>query len=185
MRPSSLLAPLLALAALACASTEVDWERVEEARFVSEDGSFTLELPLGWARSEHALTREGWERQTITFNAGAVLEPTEGLPIDASAPELLEVMREQLAGQPGIELVECRAARLDGLAAFRMHFRRSAEEDAPPSPAQAVLYGAVDGVTLYAFSLESGDAASFAQDLEAFELMVASFHRVGGASPPR
>lgn len=183
MRSSPLVAAFLALA-VACASTEVDWERIQDARFVSEDGTFALELPLGWARSERALTHDGWEHQTITFNAGAVFEPGVSRPVDASSPELLAAMQDQLATQPGIELVECRAARLDGLAAFRMHFRRVAEEgeEAPAAPAQAVLYGAIDGETLYAFSLESACAETFPRDLETFELMVASFRRLGAST---
>lgn len=179
MRSLLLVASVLALAA-ACASTEVEWERIEDTRFTAEDGSFALELPLGWARSERALTHDGWEHQTITFNAGAVFEPGVARPADASSPELLAAMQDELAAQPGIELVELRPATLDGLAAFRMHFRRVAEDGAPAG-AQAVLYGAIDGETLYAFSLESASAATFPRDLEAFELMVASFRRLGVA----
>jgi hypothetical protein len=188
MRFLSLLAPALALAAAcastACASTEVEWERIEDARFTAEDGTFALELPLGWVRSERALTHDGWEHQTITFNAGAVFEPGVSRPADASSPELLAAMQDELAAQPGIELVELRPATLDGLPAFRMHFRRVAEDGAPAesqAEAQAVLYGAIDGETLYAFSLESASAETFPRDLEAFEQMVASFRRLGVA----
>jgi len=170
---------LLAVLVPACASTALEWERIEDPHFVAADGSFTLELPLGWARTEQALTHDGWEHQTITFNSGAVLAPDEGQAIDAASPELLAAMQDELSAQPGIELVEVRPARLDGLAGFRMHFRRvpveGAEASAPGQ--QAVLYAAIDGVTLYAFSLECTDPATFARDLEAFELMVASFRR--------
>src|SRR5688572_24415658 len=98
MRSLSLRAPVLALAAAcattACASTEVEWERIEDTRFIAEDGSFALELPRGWARSERALTHDGWEHQTITFNAGAVFEPGVSRPTDASSPELLAAMQD-------------------------------------------------------------------------------------------
>ena len=180
-------APALVLLALtaACASTEAEWDRIEDPRFVAEDGTYALELPVGWARSERALTHDGWEHQTITFNAGAVLEPSEGQAIDAASPQLLAAMQDELSAQPGIELVEVRPAVLDGLAAFRMHFRRIPEEGAeePVPPSQAVLYAAIDGVTLYAFSLESTSTAAFPRDLEAFELMVASFRRLDPARP--
>jgi hypothetical protein len=176
--------PLLFLAA-ACASTAVDFERISDPRFVAEDGSFTLELPVGWSRHERALTRDGWQHQTITFNSGAVLEPAEGRPIDASAPELLSAMQDELAHQPGIELLECRAAQLDSLSAFRMHFRRLPEDGAPAGPAQqAVLYAAIDGRTLYALSLENARAETFADDLADFERMVASFRRTPGGKAP-
>ena len=181
MRSLFPLAPVLALAmacaSTACASTEVEWERIEDARFTAEDGTFALELPLGWVRSERALTHDGWEHQTITFNAGAVFEPGVARPADASSPQLLAAMQDELAAQPGIELVELRPATIDGLPAFRMHFRRLAEDGAP-SGAQAVLYGAIDGEMLYAFSLESASAETFPRDLEALEQMVASFRRL-------
>jgi hypothetical protein len=179
VRPLLLAGALLATLAPACASAELEWERIEDPHFVAVDGSFSLELPLGWARTEQALTHDGWEHQTITFNSGAVLAPAEGQAIDAASPELLAAMQDELSTQPGIELVDVRPARLDGLAAFRMHFRRVAlEEGAEAPPQQAVLYAAIDGVTLYAFSLESSDPATFGRDLAAFELMVASFRRL-------
>ncbi|HEX6881971.1 MAG TPA: hypothetical protein VF530_01245 [Planctomycetota bacterium] len=179
MRPLVLAGALLVSLAPACASTELEWERIEDPHFLAADGSYTLELPLGWARTEQALTHDGWEHQTITFNAGAVLAPAEGQAIDAASPELLAAMQDELSAQPGIELVEVRPARLDGLSGFRMHFRRlPLEEGGEAPPQQAVLYAAIDGVTLYAFSLECSDPATFGRDLQAFELMVASFRRL-------
>jgi hypothetical protein len=174
LRPAS---ALLSILAVSCASTEVDYERIVDPHFTAEDGSYTLELPLGWARSDHALTHDGWELQTITFNSGPVLDVGGGTPIDAAAPGFLAAMQEELSEQPGIELLEVRPATLDGLAGFRMHFRRLPEEEDEPSPAQAVLYAAVENTMLYAFSLECTTPAAFPRDLEAFELLVASFRR--------
>lgn len=180
MRPHALL---LAALVPACSATEIEWERVEDPRFVAEDGSYSLELPLGWVRSEHALTRDGWELQVISFNAGPVLEPVDGAPIDLAAPELLVALQDQLAVQPGVQVIECRSATLDALPGFRMHFTLEASSRPQAGPrattgsTETVLYGAVEGVTLYAFSFESRSPGSFARDLEVFERLVASFER--------
>lgn len=183
--------PLLAFLVLACSATELEWERVEDPLFVAEDGSYSLDLPLGWIRSEHALTRDGWELQVISFNAGPVLgamEGMEGTAIDLSSPELLVALQEGLAAKPGARVIECRPATLDALPGFRMHFTQAALADPedPESPAldvEIVLYGAVEGVTLYAFSFENRRPASFARDLEVFERLVASFERLESGQP--
>jgi hypothetical protein len=192
----TLLVLLTAPFAPACHATQVETATIEDAHFLAEDGSYELELPLGWQRSEHALTHDGWEQQTITFNSGAVLGQ-EGNPIDASAPQLLAAMQDQLEAQPGIELIECRAVVLDGLSGFRMHFRQAEEADetgteaaessgtdpniadssTADSSTEVVIYCAIDGQTLYAFSLESKNPATLARDLEALERLVMSFHR--------
>jgi hypothetical protein len=175
------LAPVLLATLVACATTEVEPELVESSRFVAADGSYSLELPLGWKRAEQALTLEGWEHQSITFNAGPVLAGEEG-GVDPSAPELLTAMRDQLLAQPGIDLIECRAATLDGLPGFRMQYRETTGETPDAAPhVEVVVYGAVEGPMLYAFSLESRDPATFARDQAVFESLVASFRH---ADPP-
>ncbi len=173
----------------ACSATEIEWERVEDPRFVAEDGSYALELPLGWVRSEHSLTREGWEAQLISFNAGPVLEAANGTAIDLAAPQLLVALQDELAAQPGVEVIDCRPVTLDALPGFRMHFFQEAPPDLeadPGTPADStemVLYGAVEGVTLYAFSFESRSPVTLARDLEVFERLVASFERLEPARP--
>ena len=56
------------------------------------------------------------------------------------------------------------------------------DAEANPGPTagrtELVLYGAVAGATLYAFSFESRSPATFARDLEVFERLVASFARL-------
>lgn len=166
---------ILGLALLAaCGTTEVEPERVETPHHVSADGSYALELPLGWIRDGNALTREGFEAQTITFNAGPVLEDAAPGSVDVGAPELLQAMREQLETQPGVSVLACLPATFDGLAGFRLHFRQGT----PEAAREHLICGAVAGQTLFAFSYEAAAGAPFAHDLEAFERMVASFdHR--------
>jgi len=186
---------LLALAAsflLGCVSdTAIEqWEPVAEARFVAEDGSFSLELPTGWRRSGQMITRDGPELHTITFNAGDVMDPSAEA-IDPSSPELLQAMEDTLAAQPGVKVLELGTATLDGLAGFRMHFTQEPPVDpaAPPAAAgaeapakrEALLYAAIDGTTLYALSYEAADGVRFALDLAVFERLVASFRR---GTPP-
>jgi hypothetical protein len=100
MRPSTRLAAgLAALAAQvlglglapSCASqsVEVEWEEVDSPHYVSEDGRFALELPLGWLRSGRVLARAPKGEHSITFNAGPVLMGEEALGVDASAPQLM------------------------------------------------------------------------------------------------
>ena len=181
---------LLALAAsflLACTSTTTieQWEPVGATRFVAEDGSFSLELPEGWQRSGQLLTRDGAELQAITFNAGDVMDPSQAL--DPSSPELLQAMKDTLASQPGVEVLELGAATLDGLAGFRMHFTQeppadpAAPQAVPPPKREALLYAAIDGSTLYALSYEAADGVRFALDLAVFERLVASFRRGAGS----
>jgi hypothetical protein len=180
---------ILALALLAaCAARELEPELVERPHFVSEDGSYALELPLGWRRDGNALTRDGWEFQTITFNAGPVLADSDPQAVDASAPELLQAMREQLESQPGVTVLACLPATFDGLAGFRLHFRRSEPPapDAPPEvepapPREMLICGAISGQTLFAFSYEAEAGADFGRDLDAFERMLASFDHL---TPP-
>jgi hypothetical protein len=178
---------LLALLTLACSATEIEWERVEDPRFVAEDGSYSLELPLGWVRSEHSLTRDGWELQVISFNAGPVLAPADGTAIDLAAPELLVALQDELAAQSGVRVIECRPATLGSLLGFRMHFTQEVSVDpvadpgSPVGSAEIVIYGAVEGATLYAFSFENRSPASFTRDLEVFERLVASFERAPAA----
>lgn len=173
----------------ACTATEIEWERIEDPLFVAEDGSYSLELPLGWVRAEHSLTRDGWEAQVISFNAGPVLETEDGSAIDPAAPELLVALQDELSAQPGVEVIECRSVTLDALPGFRMHFTQqgplASEEDTGTleGSTEMVLYGAVEGVTLYAFSFENRRPATFARDLEVFERLVASFDRLEPAPP--
>ena len=191
----ALLASLIWAGSLACSSTEIEWERIEDPHFVAEDGSYSLELPLGWVRAEHSLTQDGWEAQVISFNAGAVLETADGSAIDPAAPELLIALQDELSAQPGVEVIDCRSVTLDALPGFRMHFTQTAPVDLegdsgtpagstePALRTEMVLYGAVEGVTLYAFSFESRRPATFARDLEVFEQLVASFARREHARP--
>lgn len=171
---------VLALAA-ACAgpSVETEWQRVETPHFVSADERFSLELPLGWVRSGGVLARDPDGQHSISFNAGPVLSGEDALAVDASAPELLQAMSEQIAAQPGVELFDCRAVKLDGLPAFRAHFAHEpADGSAPSGRREHLLYGAIDGEMLYAFALEAPAGADFARDLPEFEDMVASFRRL-------
>jgi hypothetical protein len=169
------------LIASACRATVIEPVPVEDPRFVAEDGSYSLELPLGWQRAEQTLTHDGWDRQAITFNAGAVLAADETRAIDASAPELLTAMQEQLEAQPGIELVECRSATFDDLPGFRLHFRKAQEGDdgaeTPGERTEVVIYCAIEGARLYALSLESRSPETFERDVGVLERMVASFRR--------
>jgi len=185
MTACRLLALAVSLSILSgCASTTTieaePFEPVSEARFVAEDGSFSLELPAGWRRSGQMITREGPEQQAITFNAGDVLDP--GAPaVDPNAPELLQALEDTLSSQPGVKVIELGAATLDGLPGFRMHFTQEQPVDpaAPagtaPAKSEALIYSAIDGTTLYALSYEAADAARYALDLAAFEHLVASF----------
>lgn len=178
------MSPRLALLALAlapaCAAREVEPERVESPHYVSADGSWTLELPLGWLRDGNALTREDFAAQSITFNAGPVLDDSDPKAVDASAPELLQAMREQLEAQPGVTVLACLPATFDGLAGFRLHFREALPSAAGEEPAsrEHLICGAIAGETLFAFAYEAQAGAPFQRDLEAFERMLASFdHR--------
>jgi hypothetical protein len=174
---------LLALLAGACATSEVGWERVEEPRFVAEDGSYSLELPVGWIRAEQALTRDGWKQQTITFNAGPVLE-AEGADAIDPGPKLLAAMREMLASQPGLEVRECRTDTFGGLPGFRLRFTSApATSEAGQAAREHLLCGAIDGATLYAFSYEAPTGEAFASDLATFERMVASFTPLARPAP--
>jgi hypothetical protein len=178
--------PWLATVSLAltasCASTavEVEWERVESPRFVSKDGGFALELPVGWLRSGQVLARDPNGAHAISFNAGPVLAGESTLAVEAGAPQLLQAMEDQLALQPGVEVRECRAVVLDGLPAFRAHYLEHAD-GAPAS--EHLLYGAVAGEMLYAFALEAPAGAEFTRDLPEFEALVASFRRLAPANP--
>src|SRR5258706_15622075 len=97
-----LLAALL-LASASCVGVESDGgQRVENPTFVAEDGAYRLELPLGWKRSGQALTRDGWEQQTISFNAGRVKEPDDGQAIDASAPGFFQAPEQELTPPTGL-----------------------------------------------------------------------------------
>jgi hypothetical protein len=135
------------------------------------------------------LTRDGREEQLITFNAGAVLETADALAIDPAAPELLTAMQDELAAQPGVEVIDCRSVTLDRLPGFRMHFTQEAPVDledntgTPAGSTEMVLYLAVEGGTLYAFSFLNSRPETFERDLEVFERMVASFARLEHVPP--
>jgi hypothetical protein len=161
--------------AVGCAAREVEPERVESPHFVSADGSYALELPLGWIRDGNALTREGFEAQAITFNAGPVLGDSDPKAVDASAPELLQAMREQLEAQPGVTVLACLPATFDGLAGFRLHFREAPPGTEEQAAREHLICGAIAGETLFAFSYEAAAGAPFQRDLDTFEHMLASF----------
>lgn len=195
MSPALAAAPLLATLFLlgACAATteESQWDPLASTTYVAADGSYRLELPEGWLRSGQTLTREGPERQTITFNAGAVL-PEGAVPIDAAArPYLLQALQDELAAQPGTRVLALGDATLDELPGFRMHFVQAvpapeaeADAGAAAGPEREILiYAAVAGSTLYALAYEAEPGATFAQDLPAFEALVASFRRTPPAGP--
>jgi hypothetical protein len=168
---------LLLLAACASQVVETEWERVESPDYVSEDGRFSLRLPVGWLRSGGVLARDPEGLHAISFNAGPVLTGEDEMTIDAGAPELIQAVRDQLAAQPGVEILDCRAVTLDGTAGFRAHFRQEGD-DASPGTREHLLYSAIDGEMLYAFALETPAGADFARDLPEFEQLVASFRRL-------
>jgi hypothetical protein len=177
MRARLLLVGCLALAGCASSAVDSSYELVETADFLSDDGSFRLELPLGWRRVDHALTLEGWDRQTITFNAGDVLDAEAGA-IDASAPALQTAVREQLASQAGVTVHRVESVKLDGLDALRLHFTRTLDEDGQPTdPCEVLLFSAVSGTHLFALSLESRDPTTRPRDFAVFERLVTSFRR--------
>ena len=191
MRSGTLaLAGLVLALGAACASqsVETEWERVESPHYVAEDGSFALELPVGWMRSGGVLARDPDGAHAISFNAGPVLTGEDAIAVDASAPELVQAVSEQLAAQPGVRVLDCRAAALDGASGFRVHFVREPEpeagaeaeaDDAPPLPrSEHLLYSVIDGEMLYAFSLEAPAGEEFALDVPEFEELVASFRRL-------
>ncbi|NOT29628.1 MAG: hypothetical protein HOP15_04165 [Planctomycetes bacterium] len=183
MRPGAPLASLALALFPACASqsVETEWERVETPHFVAADGAFALELPLGWMRSGQVLARDPTGNHAISFNAGPVLTGDEALAVEASAPELVQALGDQLAAQPGVVVLACRAVTLDGLPGFRAHFRQSPPPDeasAAPLSSEHLLYSAIDGEMLFAFALEAPAGAEFARDLPEFEALVASFRRL-------
>ena len=114
---------------------------------------------------------------------GAALRPF------SFGPELIVALQEQLSAQPGVEVIDCRSVTLDALPGFRMHFTTQGPVESEEDPAVAegttemVLYGAVEGVTLYAFSLESRRPETFERDLVDFERLVASFDRLESVAP--
>src|SRR6185503_15968318 len=117
----------------------------------------------------------------ISFNAGPVLAGEAALAVNAAAPELVQALSEQLAAQPGVQVLDCRAATLDGLPGFRAHFMRDEPADEgskTPVKSEHLLYSAIDGEMLYAFALENAAGADFAHDLPEFEALVASFRRL-------
>lgn len=178
------LAGLAGLAACASQAVETEWEPADGARFVSEDGAFALELPRGWLRSGHVLAREPDGVRVISFNAGPVLGGEAAQAVEASAPELIQAMSDQLATLPGVRVLECRPVTLDGLAGFRAHFLRSdpvAEGSDERVEREHLLYGAIEGEMLYAFALEAPLGLDFAEDLADFERLVASFRRLPAA----
>lgn len=161
-----------ALLAGACAGTKVEPDRVETPLFVAEDGSYRIDLPLGWLRDGNSLTRDG--EQTITFNSGPVLAGAGA--IDASAPDLFLAMRHELEVQPGVTVLDCGPATFDGVPGFRMHFRTApSEESAGAVPRETLICGAVAGEVLFAFGFEAPVGEAFERDLPVFERMVASF----------
>lgn len=170
---SALAIAALACLGSACATTKVEPDRVEEPLFVAEDGSYRLDLPLGWLRDGHALTRDG--NQTITFNAGPVLANAGA--IDASAPGLFLAMRHELEAQPGVTVLDCGPATFGGVPGFRMHLRTepAAGGDAAAGTRETLICGAVAGEVLFAFAYEAAPGEAFGRDLPVFERMVASF----------
>lgn len=170
------------LAALACNATVVERDRVETPLFVAPDGSYRLELPLGWLRDGNALTLDGRDQPTIAFNAGPVLAGADPQAIDASAPELIIAMEDELATQPGVRVIDCRSVTLGGLPAFRMHFLRTDPEAADDGQRELLICGAISGETLFAFSYEAPAGEAFARELEIFERLVASFEPLASAA---
>lgn len=171
----------LALAACAAPEVETEWEPVESpSHFTSEDGAFTLELPQGWLRSGHVLARTPEGASVITFNAGPVLSGEDALAVEAGAPELIQAMSEQLATLPGVRVLTCEPVTLDGLAGFRAHYLLGGPLEADSEELverEHLLYGAIEGEMLYAFSLASPVGAEFGADMPDFESLVASFRR--------
>lgn len=177
------LAPV-SLASLACGATVVEPDRVETPLFVAPDGSYRLELPLGWLRDGNSLTLEGQDQPTIAFNAGPVLSGIDPQAIDASAPELIVAMEHELAAQPGVRVIDCRSIILGGLPAFRIHFLRADPGDTS-EPREILLCGAVSGDTLFAFSYEAPPGEAFTRELATFERLVASFQPLEPAAGGR
>jgi hypothetical protein len=171
---------ILCMLSAACAGSgsRGDWKPVEDARFVAQDGTFSLELPLGWLRAGQVLMRDPEGPEVITFNAGPVLAEST-VAIDASAPELMLAMRDELEARPWVRVLDCRAVTIGELPGFRIHYQQRWDpEGEAAAPHEQLIYGAIDGETLFAFSLEAPADAGFALDLETFERMVTSFRRL-------
>jgi len=176
--PRRLVALLVALlGAVACQSTRVERDRVDQPEYTAPDGSYRLALPLGWWRDGNTLTAPDGD-QTIAFNAGPVLAGVDPRAVDAGTPELIAAMEAELAAQPGVRVVDCSAARVGGLPGFRMHFVRATDSD----EREQLIVGAISGATLFAFSYEAASGAAFAAQTSTFEGLVESFEPF---PPPR
>lgn len=175
----ALLATLV-FTGLACSATEIEPEHVESPYFVGEDGSYALELPLGWQRSENSLAHPGGGSHVITFNAGPVLDPADTSGLDPNAPELYQAMRAELEAQPGTHVLECRMDTFDGLPGFRLHFLRAESPESGPAR-ETMICGAVSHEMLYALGYEAAPGAEFGAELATFERLVASFDHLPAA----
>lgn len=81
-----LAAALLLALSSGCISFDVEWERVEPASAVVQEGGFRLALPVGWARSGNFLTRDGGMLHGILFRA--LRDDERGLDAAREAPDV-------------------------------------------------------------------------------------------------
>ena len=160
----------------ACISFQVEWERVESTQFTSDDGSFHVELPVGWGRAGALLTKDGTGLQRIWI----LRLSEETLELIPSAEQLAA----SLAESPACSNVESTHVSVAGRPATELSF-------AGPVWPPLLFFDALDGLSpqelqshrLYWFTVGEQEFVLgysavpfyFERDLPVFERLVASF----------
>jgi hypothetical protein len=176
------LLPILLLVMLACAPPKV-WERVEVAGQRTLDGSFTVDLPIGWVRAlgyaqSLVITKDGTPIQEITisclpqekaFPATKRTLPGDALPSDVAAQHLAELRSNP--GLANMTVSENAPATVAGEAGFKLHVEW---RNAQGARYDGLIYGVLIRGKLLTLTYMALHLNFFPRDLPEFEKVLAS-----------
>ena len=152
-----------------------------------ESENFTVTLPEGWQRYNHAtsqviITRQGMQLQRIAIFRTPIdkkLPFTRKMILPDMLPqEVAEVVIDNLKSNPNISngvVLENDPALISGQAGFKLIYSFRTREGLDK---KGVFYGLLQGNQLYKLVYEAPQRYYFDKDLQTFETTVASFRLI-------
>jgi len=158
--------------------------------FIPESGAYSLQLPEGWMRLADPgrvfVSRDGPYLQRIdvrVLQVGTPLGATKKTFSRGMLPqEAAELVQDALLSSPGMQgmtLLENAPATLDGHPGFKLVIGYKATDGLKM---RALVYGMLDGDSVYELMYRATERYYFERDLPTFEQVRASFRIRGPAA---
>jgi len=152
----------------------------------SPDGAYKVEIPSGWllfsANKLLLMSHEGPDLQKIVTQKKDHEDAFENIKkpskVGMLASELAELTVANLKAEStnlNIEVLSNKPAKIDGNEAFRLHMRFY---NSKGLTLERIVYGLADKKGFYRLIYQAPKIHYFSKDLNKFESVVKSFHRI-------